>query len=206
MPKRSATELQAPPPKSHASGRGEKPHTQRQSDANGTNEMGEFEDAWEDEIESDEGGIGDQAEGGEAGEDGERFLICLTFFDVCDHDCGRPGMEIDDEVLPAIEEEDDQPPAPDIYIPGKYKLSKDEILEPDQSVYVALHSMSVNWPCLSFDILRDNFGDERSRFPTTSYAVAGTQADVAKNNEVLVLKMSQLHRTQKDGGMFLRSL
>ena len=112
-------------------------------------------------------------------------------------------MEIDDEVLPAIEEDDDPPPAPDTYIPGEYKLSKDETLEPDQSVYVALHSMSVNWPCLSFDILRDNLGDERSRFPATGYAVAGTQADVTENNEVFVIKMSQLHRTQKDGGMLL---
>lgn len=71
MSKRSATELQAPQPKSHASGRGEKPHSQRQVDANGANEMGEFEDAWEDEIESDEGEIDKQGEKGEAGEDGE---------------------------------------------------------------------------------------------------------------------------------------
>lgn len=111
-------------------------------------------------------------------------------------------MEID-EVLPAIEEEDVPPPVPDTYIPGHYKLSKDEILEPDHSVYVALHSMTVSWPCLSFDTLRDNLGDGRGRFPETTYAVAGTQADVAKNNEVLVMKMSQLHRTQKDGGMEL---
>lgn len=127
--------------------------------------------------------------------------ICVRL-DECDHDWGRPGMDIDDEVLPAIEEEDVPPPDPDTYIPGKYRLSKDEILEPDQSVYVALHSMSVNWPCLSFDTLRDNLGDERSRFPATCYVAAGTQADVAKNNEVLVMKMSQLHRTQKDGGRY----
>lgn len=115
-------------------------------------------------------------------------------------------MDVDDEVLPAIEEEDDPLPAPDTFIPGKYKLSKDEILEPDQSAYVTLHSMNVGWPCLSFDILRDNLGDGRSRYPATSYAVAGTQADSEKKNEVLVMKMSQLHRTQRDGGAPIFSL
>lgn len=108
----------------------------------------------------------------------------------------------DVDVLPAVEEEEEDAaqPAPSTYIPGRYKLAKDEILEPDQSVYVALHSMTVNWPCLSFDILRDSLGDERARFPATCYTVAGTQADAAKNNEVLVMKMSQLHKTQRDGG------
>ncbi|KAF8516693.1 glutamate-rich WD repeat-containing protein [Hysterangium stoloniferum] len=174
MSKRSATEQRSPPSKTHASGN-EKPESHRQN--GDTNEMGEFEDAWEDEIESDEEIVEESGEKGEGGED---------------------GMEIDGDILPAVEEEDAPQPLADTYIPGKYKLSKDEILEPDQSVYIALHSMTVYWPCLSFDILRDNLGDERSRFPATAYAVAGTQADVAKNNEVLVMKMSQLHRTQKD--------
>ncbi|KAF8579001.1 glutamate-rich WD repeat containing [Ramaria rubella] len=178
MPKRPAAEQEEQPAKSHASGSGERPHAPRQSGGNDTAEMGEFEDAWEDEMESDEEVVDDRNVEEGAGED---------------------GMEVDDEVLPAIEEEDVPLPAPETFIPGKYELSKDEILEPDHSVYVALHSMSVNWPCLSFDTLRDNLGDERSRFPATVYAVAGTQADVAKNNEVLVMKMSQLHRTQKDG-------
>jgi len=110
-------------------------------------------------------------------------------------------MEIDGDILPAIEEEDAPEPAPNTYIPGRYKLSKDEILEPDHSVYISLHSMNTNWPCLSFDILRDDLGYERSRFPATSYVVTGTQADSATKNEVLIMKMSNLHRTQRDGGM-----
>lgn len=105
-----------------------------------------------------------------------------------------------DEVLPAIEESEEQPPAPSVYIPGKHTLGADEILEADDSVYLMRHSLNVNWPCLSFDVLRDNLGDERQRFPATAYLVSGTQADVAKNNEVLVYKLTSLHRTQKDGG------
>ena len=105
-----------------------------------------------------------------------------------------------DQVLPAIEESDEKPSAPDVFIPGVHRLDKDEILEPDDSVYIMRHTMNVNWPCLSFDVLRDNLGDERQRFPATAYIVAGTQADVAKNNEITVYKMSSLQRTQKDDG------
>lgn len=112
----------------------------------------------------------------------------------------RLGMEVDEEVLPAIEESDEKPAAPDVFIPGVHELGKDEVLEADESVYIIRHSMNVNWPCLSFDILRDNLGDERQRFPATAYIVAGTQADVAKNNEISVYKMSSLHKTQKSGG------
>ncbi|THH18558.1 hypothetical protein EW146_g2460 [Bondarzewia mesenterica] len=132
-------------------------------------EMGEFEDAWEDEIEDDE-----------VGEEG-----------------AEDGMDLD-EVMPAIEESEEKAPAPDVFIPGVHQLGKDEILEPDDSVYIIRHSMKVNWSCLSFDVLRDNLGDQRQRYPATAYIVAGTQADVAKNNELSVCKMSSLHRTQKD--------
>lgn len=103
--------------------------------------------------------------------------------------------------MPAIEESDEHPPAPDAFIPGSRALEKDEILEPDDSVYIMRHSMNVNWPCLSFDILRDSLGDGRQRYPATVYVVSGTQADIPKNSELSVYKMSSLHRTQKDGGM-----
>lgn len=76
MPKRPATEQRALPSKSHAPGHGERPQPRRQSGVNGTDEMGEFEDAWEDEIESDEGGSDKQAEGG-TGEDGKSSLVYL---------------------------------------------------------------------------------------------------------------------------------
>ncbi|KAI0361006.1 glutamate-rich WD repeat-containing protein [Trametes cingulata] len=173
MSKRSATEVHA------ASGsQGEPRKTPRgeskQREHAADDEMGEFEDAWEDELES-----GEEVVDAEAGK-------------------GEDGMDVDDEVMPPIEESEEQPPAPDVFIPGVHHLGKDEILEPDDSVYVMRHNMSVNWPCLSFDVLRDNLGDQRQRFPATAYIVAGTQADVAKNNEVSVYKMSSLQRTQRE--------
>lgn len=113
-------------------------------------------------------------------------------------------MEVDEEVLPPIEEEAEeeqqQVEEKEVYLPGRHTLAKDEILEPDDSVYEMRHVMGVDWPCLSFDVLRDNLGDERQRYPATAYIVSGTQADIPKNNELTVYKMSSLHRTQKDGG------
>ena len=111
-------------------------------------------------------------------------------------------MEVDEDVLPPIEESEETPAAPDVFIPGVHQLGKDEILEPDESVYIMRHSMNVNWPCLSFDVLRDNLGDERQRFPATAFIVAGTQADAAKNNEITVYKMSSLHKTQRNDGKY----
>ena len=117
-------------------------------------------------------------------------------------------MEVDEEVLPPIEEseEQQQPEQKEVYLPGRHILAKDEILEPDDSVYEMRHVMGVDWPCLSFDVLRDNLGDERQRYPATAYIVSGTQADVPKNNELVVYKMSSLHRTQKDAGEVYLSL
>ncbi|KAJ7193378.1 WD40-repeat-containing domain protein, partial [Mycena pura] len=167
MSKRSATEVVTADgqPFAKASGSGSK------RDDITRDEMGEFEDAWEDELESDEEVVDVEA---------------------------ADGMEVD-ELVPAIEESDEPQPALDAFIPGRHKLGPDEILEPDDSVYIMRHSMKVTWPCLSFDVLRDSLGDERQRYPATAYLVAGTQADLAKNNEVVVYKLSSLHRTQKDG-------
>ncbi|KAG6877882.1 hypothetical protein C0993_002883 [Termitomyces sp. T159_Od127] len=172
MSKRSATEVSDIASKSARTNQNETGSSSRNEDAN-MDDMGEFEDAWEDEIESDD--------------------------EVVDAEAGvkEDGMDVD-EVMPAIEESEEPAPPPDVFIPGTYVLGKDEVLEADDSVYIMRHSTNVPWPCLSFDVLRDNFGDERQRYPATAYIVTGTQADLANNNEVLVYKMSSLHKTQKD--------
>lgn len=143
-------------------------------------EMGEFEDAWEDEIESD-------GEAADVDADAD-----------ADADGGADGMDVD-KVMPAIEESEEKPPEAQAFIPGTHVLGKDEVLEPDDTVYIMRHSMNVPWPCLSFDVLRDNLGNERQRYPAVAYIVAGTQADKASRNELSVYKMSSLYRTQKRG-------
>ncbi|CAE6362088.1 unnamed protein product [Rhizoctonia solani] len=145
-------------------------------------EMGEFEDEWEDELESD----GEVVDGGENDEDEDS------------------KMEVD--VTQAAEDEDETPAAPDVYLPGSHKLAEDEVLEADQSVYEMLHQMNVTWPCLSFDILRDSLGDNRQTYPASTYVVTGTQADIPSKNEVMVMKMSRMCKTQKDNAQPLASL
>ena len=127
--------------------------------------MGEFEDPFEDEIES----------------DGE----------IVHHE--------DDD----MDEDDDEPETQTKpFMPGTMQLEEGQTLVPDQSAYHMLHRMNVTWPCLSFNFLRDHLGSQRQSMPHTAYVVAGTQADTAKNNEVLVIKASSMHRTQHDDGTY----
>ncbi|KAF5388578.1 hypothetical protein D9757_004598 [Collybiopsis confluens] len=172
MSKRSATEAVSMSSKNEGQPLSKITSSGLRRDAPAEDEIGEFEDAWEDEIEEDEDVVDAEA------------------------DSKDDGMDID-QVMPAIEESEEPPAAPDVFIPGKHTLAEDEILEPDESVYIMRHTTGVDWPCLSFDTLRDNLGEERQRFPHTVWIVTGTQADLAKNNELIVYKMGSLHKTQK---------
>ncbi|KAF9429810.1 ribosome biosynthesis protein rrb1 [Entomortierella beljakovae] len=135
--------------------------------------MGEFEDPYEDEVESD-----------------QEVII--------ENDDDDEGMDVDQaNELEQDKDEDDRDVR--VYLPGQ-ALEENEVLEADQSAYEMLHSMNVKWPCLSFDILSDHLGDGRCTFPATAYVVTGTQADQLHNNEVLVMKMSQLAKTKHDDG------
>jgi ribosome assembly protein RRB1 len=107
-----------------------------------------------------------------------------------------------DDFTPAQEDTDPAPPPTQTYIPGT-KMDPDEHLVPDNSVYVALHSLSYAWPCLSFDILRDNLGEDRATYPHTAWIVAGTQAGEIPGqgkakDEVVVMRLGSLGRTQGD--------
>ncbi len=50
-----------------------------------------------------------------------------------------------------------------VWRPGVDKLEDDEELEYDPSAYVMYHSIQTEWPCLSFDFIRDDFGNHRQR-------------------------------------------
>lgn len=87
------------------------------------------------------------------------------------------------------------------FIPGRNKLSAGEVLSPDLTAYEMLHGLETQWPCLSFDILRDQLGEGRARkkYPAIVYAVSGTQADNKheRENEILVMKMSRLSKMDR---------
>jgi len=112
-------------------------------------------------------------------------------------------------MIGAIEDEETEPAQPEKepYIPGVSRpLTAEEILEPDYSVYLALHQLAYTWPCLSFDVLRDDLGWERNKFPHTAWVVAGTQSgqDGASDgmgkskDEVVVMKWGGLSRTRAE--------
>lgn len=85
---------------------------------------------------------------------------------------------------------------PKIWLPGM-ELGKDEVLEPDMSVYVMLQEMQMEWPCLSFDTLHDGTGaTERLDFPMDATIVAGTQADRPERNKIFLMKWSNLRKNQ----------
>jgi hypothetical protein len=50
-----------------------------------------------------------------------------------------------------------------VWRPGVDALEEGEALDYDPSAYVTFHSLKTEWPCLSFDIIRDNLGEGRTR-------------------------------------------
>ena len=75
-------------------------------------------------------------------------------------------------------------------------LEAGEELEMDPSAYKMHHAVSPEWPSLSFDFLRDNLGEARTRFPHSLQTVIGTQADAPDKNSLTVLQISDLAKMQ----------
>ncbi|VDN03314.1 unnamed protein product [Thelazia callipaeda] len=77
-------------------------------------------------------------------------------------------------------------PKKKVYIPGTSRpLREDEEWDFDPEAY--------QWPCLSFDIIPDDLGCDRTGFPMSCFLVGGTQAEKATSNELLVMKLSNLN-------------
>jgi ribosome assembly protein RRB1 len=58
--------------------------------------------------------------------------------------------------------------------PGVDELAEGEELVYDPSAYNMYHSLRTEWPCLSFDICRDNLGESRVRYPHSIFIVTGS--------------------------------
>ncbi|KAE8737859.1 hypothetical protein FOCC_FOCC016671 [Frankliniella occidentalis] len=110
-------------------------------------------------------------------------------------------MTMDEDQMEVEEMEEGGAPAErverKVYLPGK-PLDKGEVLECDESVYLMRHECKAGSPCLSFDIIKDNLGDNREDFPHTAFIVGGTQSPKKGDNCLLVIKMSNLVKTQRE--------
>ncbi|CEP23997.1 RRB1 [Cyberlindnera jadinii] len=139
-------------------------------------EMGEFEDPYSDEYESEE-----------------------EIIEVDDQDDdGEGDDEIADaqDVIAKDEEQEKQEAESTLYLPHRSRpLGPDEVLEADPTVYDMLHTVNLPWPCLTLDVLPDHLGDERRAFPASVYLATATQAQKKKDNELILLKLSQLSKT-----------
>ena len=80
---------------------------------------------------------------------------------------------------------------------GRQGSDQAEALEMDPSAYKMYHTLTPEWPSLSFDFLKDYLGDSRQRFPHSLQAAIGTQADIPENNHITILKLSDLSKLPK---------
>lgn len=140
-------------------------------------EMGEFEDPYGDDFESD----GEIIELDSANEEEDE--------DRMEEDGGNKKIE-------ELDQEGDKEVEPTIYLPHKSKpLGPDEVLEADPTVYEMLHNVNLPWPCLTVDILPDKLGNERRNYPASVYLTTATQASRDKDNELITMKLSSLAKT-----------
>lgn len=130
-----------------------------------------FEDPFEDEFEEEEydedDGDDDEDIDAEEGDDGDDMQIegnkKVSFGESSSSaSSGKGGGKEGD-----ADGEGNHAPK-QVWRPGVDKLEEGEELEYDPSAYVMYHSLRTEWPCLSFDILQDNLGDNRQRVSTLS--------------------------------------
>ncbi|EDV19756.1 Glutamate-rich WD repeat-containing protein 1 [Trichoplax sp. H2] len=88
-----------------------------------------------------------------------------------------------------------------VYVPhnATNATTENDDLVMEESAYYMYHAAQTGYPCLSFSVVPDSLGENRTEFPMTAYLVAGTQADEMNKNSVIVVKMSNLHKTYKEG-------
>lgn len=77
-------------------------------------------------------------------------------------------------------------------------LEGDTKLEYENKAYDSFFQLCTEHPCLSFDIIHDNDGANRTKYPLSMLMVCGTQADDTEKNELVVLHVSNICRTKHD--------
>ncbi|KAF7456948.1 WD domain, G-beta repeat-containing protein [Cryptosporidium felis] len=118
---------------------------------------------------------------------------------------GEFADEVDDEIESEEEfvaEAGNEETEGDVEIEEHYWLpgegDEDQELTYEPRAYKMYHKCLVEWSCLTLDIIPDKLGENRTQFPHTCYVIAGTQANTADNNHILLMKWSRMHKTKRD--------
>lgn len=146
--------------------------------------MGEFEDEYSDEFES----------------DGE--IIEVDNEEEFDDEAEGDQIDKKNQNAQALLEQDqaNEQEKQELYLPHKSRpLGPDEVLEADPTVYEMLHNVNLPWPCLTIDVIPDSLGSERRSYPQSLLMATATQASKKKDNELMVLQLSQLNKTLVKG-------
>ncbi|KAL0022992.1 hypothetical protein WJX79_004044 [Trebouxia sp. C0005] len=115
----------------------------------------------------------------------------------------KKGSKVKTSEVPVLTEQDAPmtsaaasaaPVAPAVWRAGTDAMQEGEALDYDPTAYDCLHQFTLDWPCLSFDILKDDLGGPRSTFPHCMYVAAGTQAQHAKENYVALMRLSDINQ------------
>lgn len=160
----------------------------KDTDINMEDEMGEFDDACNDYFGSDgeiiEVDDEDEDEDEAGAEDQDLDMGYLE----------RKQQKAQELVRRDFKETEEQ--TQKLYLPHLSRpLGTDEFLEADPTVYEMLHNITLPWPCMTLEVIPDKLGFERRDYPQSVLIATATQAFKKKDNELLVLKISQLTKT-----------
>ncbi|EKE38456.1 WD domain, G-beta repeat-containing protein [Entamoeba nuttalli P19] len=93
----------------------------------------------------------------------------------------------------------------EVYIPNQTNPQAENAMEEENvelevsgGAYKMLHELSLEWSCLSFDIIPDTLGALRTTAPYTLYFAAGTNAASGKKNKVYTVKAEGMCITHQD--------
>ncbi|EPY28757.1 ribosome assembly protein RRB1 [Strigomonas culicis] len=71
-------------------------------------------------------------------------------------------------------------------------------LEFSNKAYDSFFQLRTEYPCLSFDVITDPDGSNRTKYPLSMMLVCGSQADELSKNHLVVLRVSNICRTKHD--------
>jgi ribosome assembly protein RRB1 len=164
----------------------------------------DVEDESEEEIIEEESGDESDEDIGFASEELSRLSMQHGSIEkAMEHLGNKIGFDEDGDVDADEEYEDEEEEESEINANVKIwkpdmAIKPNEKLQFSNSAYTMFYSLTVEWPALSFDIIRDDLGFQRTLFPHTMYVAFGTQAGKDGQNRLQLLKMSDLYKTQYD--------